>query len=82
MKIRYNSHKISRYRSENDEETLSETKIRLDDDDEGYDDDGQGIFVENRISLNLILSEPSAGSGLEMIFVSFYSFYSHLELLS
>lgn len=30
------------FRSENDEEAMSETKIRLEDDDEGYDDDNQG----------------------------------------
>lgn len=30
------------YRSDRDEESFSETKIRLDD-DEGYEDDGQGI---------------------------------------
>lgn len=29
-------------RSENEEENMSETKIQLEDDDEGYDDDGQG----------------------------------------
>lgn len=44
VKTRNNQIQFLCFRSENDEETLSETKIRLDDDDEGYDDDGQGIF--------------------------------------
>lgn len=30
------------HRSEQDEETLSETKIHLDEDDEGYEDEEQG----------------------------------------
>lgn len=29
--------------SDRDEETISETKIHLEDDDEGYEDDGQGM---------------------------------------
>lgn len=53
MGIRFNHILSFADRSENDEETLSETKIRLDDDDEGYDDDGQGIFDE-MLCFNLI----------------------------